>query len=163
MNKPFNYWEDYQYVIVFIPIIVGISSMLFSKSLKKIGEKIKARPNPSAFGIIWTILYLLIGVAWALNISYYSQNNTFETLTSNNLGIISNVFYSLLIFVLFIWPICYTRTRIGNKYALYVLAIGILLTVLCMCINPMVSNICMSFLLVWLVFALLLNFTDVNN
>jgi len=162
MNKPFNYWEDYQYAIVFIPIIVGISSMFFSKSLKDVGVKIKARPNSSAFGIIWTILYLLIGVAWALNISYYSQSNnttaTFETLRSSDLGIISNVFYSLLVFVLFLWPICYTK--IGKKVALYILTISILLTVLCMC---MISNICMSFLLVWLVFALLLNFTDVNN
>ncbi len=106
---------------------------------------VKARPPPIVFGIVWTILYILIGISWALG----TKGST-----------LINIFYSLLTISLFLWPI--VCTKYGLEQAMYVMLFCILFTILCMVVNSTVSNILISPLIVWLFYASLLNFNGIQ-
>lgn len=110
---------------MFIPLLSGIISSMLAGDLSKIN--VKARPPPAVFGIVWTILYILIGVSWALE----TKGNT-----------LINIFYSLLTISLFLWPII--CTEYGLEQAMYVMLFCILFTILCIMVNSKVSNILIS-------------------
>ncbi len=165
LNKPFDYWENYQYFLLFVPILVGFISS-FGYNLKNVRLE-KASPKPYVFSIVWTILYILIGISLTMNISYYMSETVTEgektygkSMTSKDSLITSCVFYGFLIFCLCMWPYTFGKNQ---RYALFLLAFCILFTILCMIMNPVVSNLCMTPLLTWLLFALLLNYSKVNR
>lgn len=129
--------------VVILPLIIGFSSQLFSK---KFSEN-KLLPS-WVFSVVWTILYLLLGIAW-----YYS-------LKGKN-WITNGYLYSSLIILLFIWPIVYTR--IGPKFGLYLFLLIFMNLFYCLLFGDIFSRICLIPLLTWLIFAFLLNFDEVNN
>lgn len=157
--------ENIEIGLLFIPSIIGIASYFVSRDLSKSGNNLRSRPPAVVFRIVWIALYLLIGAAWMLSISYYKSKNNENIdslmLKSDNVVEMVHVFYSLLIVSLFLWPVVYSRGY--KKTAMFILVFCILFTLLCAVVNPDVSNLCLAPLFTWLVFALLLNFTTVNT
>ena len=135
-------------ILIFsIPIISGFVSGSICKMGDDAGKDINARPPGYMFGIIWTLLYLLLGGAWL-----YSRSK-------NNENYSSDILYLLLILSLCLWIIVYSCKK-DKKKALYILPISMLITI---CILIHTPNFYIAPLLIWLLFALLLNFTEVNN
>ena len=110
--SPFVFY-DWQYAILFGPLALGFLSSIFGGNLRQSGNHVRVRPPPWVFFVVWTMLYTLLGVAWAMNISYWNetklQNVNLWTayginLTGNEMFIMCMCFYSFLMFCLFIWP-----------------------------------------------------------
>lgn len=136
------------YFIYIFPLIVGLLSS-YSSDLSHAGKNIPARPPGYVFGIVWFLLYILIGIAWV------------ETRKINQCE--ADSLFIVLVFLLFIWPLEYGR---NPKTALYILLITILVAIIIVNFSWNISRIAgylISPLLAWLIFALLLNYTDVNN
>lgn len=122
-------------LLIFLPLIVGFSSIfLFSK---KPNFFIKSFPKNGifpdwVFSFVWTILYLLLGIA------FYHSPYKFIYLT--------------LMFLLFLWPIIYTRNY--EKISIILFLIILMNTFYCYLFSPIISKICLIPLITWLLFAL---------
>lgn len=135
------------YVLYVAPLILGMLSG-FASNLSGAGSKIPARPPGVVFGIVWFMLYLLIGIAWV------------EARKVNQLE--SDILFLILTVALVIWPFMY---NISSKVALYVLLVILLITIIVVGYSWITSKIAgylISPLLAWIIFAMLLNFTEVN-
>lgn len=133
-------------IIFFIPLISGFLTGNLCKMGDDAGKTINARPPGYIFGIVWTILYLLLGGAWL-----YSR--------SKKKTVIVDILYILLIISLCTWVVIYGCKK-DKKSALYIIPISMLITIFILIYTP---NFYIAPLLVWLLFAFLLNFTEVNN
>ena len=110
---------------------------------KKSGKKVKFRPPPYIFGIIWPILYILLGYAWV-----NSQEHSLWYFKLSILLPLFLVFYS-----------CYK-----NKFiALGIILASILVTLICYTVSNQFSKLLLCPLLVWLGFAVLLLSFDINE
>jgi tryptophan-rich sensory protein len=135
------------YILLTAPIILGLGSGYFV-SRKKI-PKVKSYLNPPSwlFGVVWPILYLLLGYA-----SYTIWN-------SNNLSISSKHFYLFLygvqvILVMSWWPyFVYYPNKLFSTVTLVLLAIfALFITGLFFSINR-VAGYCLIPYVIWLSFA----------
>lgn len=86
-------------ICIAIPLIIGgIAALITSNSMNLYGELIKPSINPPGyiFPIVWTILYVLMGIASYLVLtSNNSQNDIHQAIT----------IYALQLFLNFLWPI----------------------------------------------------------
>lgn len=137
-------------LIILLPSLFGFITSRFCNVGNKAGIEIKARPPPVVFGIVWFILYVLIGISWMKLRNVYKSKN------------IVNILYIILIFLLNSWVIVYGCGK-NKKNALYILPISILfnLILILYSLNTISSYLLLP-LLVWLNFAMLLNYTEVN-
>jgi benzodiazapine receptor len=136
--------------LILLPNIAGLLTSLQCKMDKTNLSKNLARPPSIVFGIVWPILYLMIGVSW-LNTRYYKPEP------------ITDALYVLLNVLLNLW-IVYYNCKKDIKGALYVLVLSILATlVLIVYGNGCLSTYLLLPLLVWLLFATMLNYTEVQN
>lgn len=125
------------------PLISGYLTVFFCPMNENSGKKVKFRPPPYIFGIVWPILYLLLGYAWVS-----SKENT--------------IWYFLLSISLCVWLIVYSCQN-NKKSAIFVLLTSILLSLFCYTISKNLSKLLLLPLIVWLNFALLLNVFEVSN
>lgn len=123
-------------LLLIIPLIIGFSSNFFIKSFPKSDKKII--PPDWVFSIVWTILYLLLGIAW------------YKSIISKNSQLV-NYFYLSLILLLFLWPILYTRNY--EKLSVYILLLILMNTFYCYLFSPFISKVCLIPLITWLLFA----------
>ena len=133
---------------LYIPIITGYLMSYFCPMNKNDGVTINARPPAYIFGIVWPVLYLLLGYSWVM-----LQNNKNTDLL---FGI--NTFLGML------WLYTYACNE-NKKLALYIL-LAMILTSLYLIfysfqINPTITYFIAPYT-VWLLFALILNFKLVN-
>ena len=135
-----------EYLIILIPGITGIISTLIWKVDKNSGKSVNFRPPAVVFSIIWPILYLLFGLAW-----FYSRREN---------RLLSDLFYSILTFLLCLWIFVYSKNKIN---AIYVLLLSLLFCLLCYSIGNITSRCLISPLLVWILFAMLLNIFEVSS
>jgi len=136
-------------IVIFIPIIIGFISA-FSCTMSDSGKNIKFRPPSWVFSVGWSILYILLGFSW-----YYTLEN------SNNKYLV-NIMYSLLVLVLALWVYIYA-CRNDKKNAVYIILLSLILTLMCFVINNnMNSKLLIVPLFVWLIFALIMNTTEVQ-
>lgn len=144
------YYYKMTYFYLVIPLILGYLTSYFFPIDKKSGEKVNAKPPSWVFVILWPILYLLIGYTW------YKLRNDFKDkkYTEDFLFIIFNI-------CLCLWIILY---RLNKKYGLYILLVcyGISLFIVLYNIQNKVSLFLVP-VSVWLLFATLLNFQEVNT
>ena len=135
------------YILLTAPIILGLGSGYFV-SRKKI-PKVKSYLNPPSwlFGVVWPILYLLLGYS-----SYLIWN-------SKNLSINSKHFYLFLyaiqvLLVMTWWPyFIYYPNKFFATVTLILLAIfALVITVMFFPIN-MVAGYCLIPYVIWLSFA----------
>ncbi len=156
---------------MFGPLALGFISSFAGGSLKHGGASVPARPPPWVFGVVWTILYMLLGVAWSFNISYWNDSSLENVnlwavygmnLTGHDMFIMSMCFYSLLMFCLFLWPFMYNYVK-NPKAALYVLLMAQVFAFCLLGVNPRVCIICVAPLIAWLGFAAMIEFAETNH
>ena len=132
---------------LFFPMVVGYLASWKCKMTKS-GVTVKFRPPGYVFGIVWPILYVLLGFSW-IN-SGYKQNKYIDALyfgTSSLLGL---------------WLIVYSCFK-SKKGALSVMMLSILSIVFLMILVPTKSQLLLAPLEVWLLYALLISITDIQN
>lgn len=133
-----------KYVPIFVPLIIGtIIGFISNVNNYSIMNKPSFSPPSIVFPIVWSILYLLLGI------SYYLTKKTKEI----------NKIYYLNLILNYIWPILFFN------FKLYLLSVAILLlliiTVIEMIITFYKDNKISGYLnipyLIWLLFAFYLN------
>lgn len=53
------------YLLIFLPMILGYGTSLFCSPTSNSGSIVRFTPPGWVFGIVWPILYLMIGIAWS--------------------------------------------------------------------------------------------------
>jgi len=134
--------------VIPIPLIAGYLTSFLCPMSKKAGSKISFRPPAYIFGIVWPILYILVGFSW-----YYSFNRN-----TNILFIINTVLCCL-------WLVFYSC--MGNKiYALWNLFLLQLCNLYIIFYLLQIKQYKSIYLLLpymmWIIFAILLNIFDIN-
>lgn len=134
------------YLIVIPALLGGITSM-FCKVSKSSGQNVLIRPPPKVFGIVWPILYLLLGYSWFLE-------------STNSL---SFIFYLILNFLLCLWIVYYSCLK-NNVLSVYILVLSILFTLLAYTsATNIISKLTILPLLAWLILAYSLNVIEVEK
>ena len=135
------------YIYIIIPSVMGYITSYFCNVGKSSGANVSFRPPGWVFGIIWPVLYILFGLSW-----YYS------ILDNNNLKV--NLLYLLLSSLLCLWIIiygCYNK----KKIAIYILLISLLNILVIYTIVKIKSKLLLTPLMIWLLFATLLNIFEI--
>lgn len=129
------------------PMVAGFGVSLFCK-MEKSGVNVKFRPPPYIFGIVWPILYVLIGMSWVQSNPRQNQmiDGLFVTLSS----------------LLAVWIVVYA-CRKDKKNAVFVMVAILLSIAMLMVLIPKTSQLMLVPLGVWILFALLLSTTEVQN
>lgn len=159
-SNEIKFWNPPSSVVIFLPLILGMFAGVLSPMKKNSGIKKYMnlfscpRPPSYVFGLVWPILYILFGIAWNLTLnSYKSKSSVYD----KNMYIMSIVFYSFALLCLIIW------TKVYNSYkskmpAMYLLIVILMLTFCSYSISPPEAKLCLSPLIGWEIFALMLNF-----
>ena len=132
---------------LFYPMIAGYL-VSFKCKMSKSGTNIKFRPPGYVFGIVWPILYILLGLSW-INSDYKKDK------------IIDGLYFGLST-LLALWIVIYSCYK-SKKGALFIMMLSILAIVFLMILIPKKSQLYLAPLLVWLCYALLLSTSDIQN
>ena len=132
---------------LFYPMIAGYLVSLKCK-MSKSGNNIKFRPPGYVFGIVWPILYILLGLSW-INSEYKKDK------------IIDGLYFGLST-LLALWIVIYSCYK-SKKGALFIMMLSILAIVFLMILVPKKSKLYLAPMLVWLCYALLLSTSDIQN
>lgn len=133
------------------PILSGTLGTLICRVPKSSGEKIKARPPPYMFGVIWTVLYIFIGISWV-----FLSRSTKQTW-------LIDLLFGINIALTFLWIVLYSCSGL-KKAGLYVLIL-IFISILTL-LNVSRDSFVFYFIAPyagWVLFALKLNYTEVNS
>lgn len=136
-----------QFIRLAYPMFAGYLVSLKCK-MSKSGTNIKFRPPGYVFGIVWPILYILLGLSWIH--SNYKQIKIIDAL------------YFILSSLLALWIIVYSCFK-SKKGALFIMMLCILSIVFLMILISTKSKLYLAPLSVWLLYALLLSITDIQN
>ena len=132
-----------EHVFYFLfPIVSGYLTANICPMNSGSGSKIKFRPPGYIFGIVWPILYLLLGAAW---------------IYSNKYGI----YYLIISLLLCLWLVVYSCLK-QKKHASWVLLASLFMSFLTYTISNKTSQLLISPLIIWLLFALLMNIMEVQ-
>ena len=132
---------------LFYPMVAGFGVSKFCK-MEKSGINIKFRPPPFVFGIVWPILYILLGLSWI------NSNPDRD----KNIEILFFILSSLLAY----WIVVYACQK-DKKNAVFVMLAILLCIALLLVQIPKKSQIYLTPLGVWIFFAMLLSTTEVQN
>lgn len=137
-------------LVIIIPLLIGMLSS-FLCSMKGSGTRVKFRPPPYVFGIVWTILYICMGIAWYKALEDPTQNKTHI-----------HIIYSSIVASLFLWV--YMYGCMGKKKEASWLFILINTTVLfSLMTGPTLSRMLMCPLLAWCFFATIMSTTEIQS
>lgn len=131
---------------LFYPMIIGFTVSKFCK-MEKSGVNVKFRPPPYIFGIVWPILYILLGLSW-IN-SNPDKNSDIE------------IMFFILSSILAYWIVVYSCKK-NKKHAIFVMLAIILNISLLMIKIPQKSKLLLVPLAVWIFFAMLLSTTELQ-
>ncbi len=131
---------------LFYPMIAGFVVSKFCK-MEKSGVNVKFRPPPYIFGIVWPILYILLGLSWINSNPDKNMNNEIMFFTLSSL--------------LAYWIVVYACQK-NKKNAVFVMLAIILNISLLMVQIPKQSQIYLVPLAVWIFFAMLLSTTELQ-
>ena len=140
------------YAIGAIPLVSGLVMGAICSTGPEAGADIPARPPSKAFGIVWPILYIGMGVSWVRS---RSKDRTATT----------DILFGTLTGLLLLWQVLYGCGG-RQKDALYVLAAGIAASLAATVYTSRLeasTSWLMSPLVAWLIFATMLNFEQVNR
>lgn len=139
--------NKYDLLRLFYPMVAGFVVSKFCK-MEKSGITVKFRPPGYVFGIIWPILYILLGLSW-IN-SKPSSNKTIELL------------YFVLSSLLAYWIVVYACQK-NKRNAVFIMLAIILNIGILMVQIPKKSQLYLVPLGIWLLFALLISTTEIQN
>lgn len=141
-----NYGNLYR---LFYPMIMGFVVSANCKMGKDSGKSIKFRPPSYVFGIVWAILYILLGLSWI---------NSVKTVKDYWI----DKMYFALSTLLALWIVAYSCMK-NKKLSIYVLLLSMVIIGSLMVLIPQKSKLMLMPLTVWLSFAILMNTTEVQN
>ena len=139
--------NKYDLLRLFYPMVAGFVVSKFCK-MEKSGITVKFRPPGYVFGIVWPILYILLGLSW-IN-SNPSSNKTIELL------------YFVLSSLLAYWIVVYACQK-NKRNAVFIMLAIILNIGILMVQIPKKSQLYLVPLGIWLLFALLISTTEIQN
>lgn len=139
--------NKYDPLRLFYPMVAGFVVSKFCK-MEKSGITVKFRPPGYVFGIVWPILYILLGLSW-IN-SNPSSNKTIELL------------YFVLSSLLAYWIVVYACQK-NKRNAVFIMLAIILNIGILMVQIPKKSQLYLVPLGIWLLFALLISTTEIQN
>tara|TARA_B100001093_G_scaffold520056_1_gene612332 strand:+ start:2165 stop:2575 length:411 start_codon:yes stop_codon:yes gene_type:complete len=129
-------------LIILAPLLISFSVSSVCSPSKNAGMSVKFRPPAFVFGIVWPILYLLLGVAWVKSKQY-------------------SLYYITLICLLNLWLVVYSCYN-NKKAGIYIILLSILsLLYILILVNRKIKFYLLP-LFIWLLFALLLNTFEVQ-
>ena len=130
-----------EWIIVFIPIVTSFTNYFCRVAERgSVGPTYRVTPPGWVFSIVWPILYLFIGFAWAIAGT--------EPLTIT-------LYISLLVCLMSWAPLF----NLSYQYGLYCIHVCILAAILVYTESPRESKLFLTPLLTWLMFASKLNYT----
>lgn len=130
-----------------LPILTGTVMTVFCPMDTSAGEIVKFRPPSWVFSLVWPILYFCLGYSWVISSR------------KSNLNIIP---YSILTTLLAVWIFVYS-CKDSKKDAAFVLLASIVAIFLCFAVGNKLSKILLAPLIGWLIFALIMNTTEVQE
>ena len=139
--------NKYDLLRLFYPMVAGFVVSKFCK-MEKSGITVKFRPPGYVFGIVWPILYILLGLSW-IN-SNPSSNKKIELL------------YFVLSSLLAYWIVVYACQK-NKRNAVFIMLAIILNIGILMVQIPKKSQLYLVPLGIWLLFALLISTTEIQN
>ena len=131
---------------LFYPMVAGFFVSKFCK-MEKSGVDVKFRPPPFVFGIVWPILYILLGLSWI-------NSNPDKNM---NIELMFFTLSSLLAY----WIVVYACQK-NKKNAVFVMLAIVLNIALLMVQIPKKSQLYLVPLAVWIFFAMLLSTTELQ-
>ena len=135
--------DYYDLFLLLLPLISGYTVSSICGPSKNAGSLVKFRPPAWVFGVVWPILYMLLGYSWVLSKEY-------------------SIFYFILISLLNLWMIFYVCKK--NKVAgVYIILLSILALVYIFVSVKREIQYYLTPLLIWLLFALFLNTFEVQH
>jgi tryptophan-rich sensory protein len=146
---PTNFSQGNNIIRLLYPMIIGYIISYQCKMNKSDGSIAKFRPPPIVFGIVWPILYILIGLSWITAVN--SKTNKY-----------TDIIYFILSSLLAMWLIVYACLK-DKQSALYILLLTLLSISILMIIGPKNSQFLLSPLLIWIFYAILLSTTSIQN
>ena len=127
----------------------GINMIPRCKMTPKAGQTVKFRPPSYVFGIVWPILYTLFGLSW---IFAKQKMKTRQV----------DILFTLQAILLTSWIVVYSCLS-NKKGGIYILLLNILVLMIIIMLVPLRSQLMLVPLLVWILFALLLNIFEVQG
>jgi tryptophan-rich sensory protein len=131
------------------PILSGFLTQLISALDSNAGITVKFRPPGWVFSVVWTILYILLGFSWAI-----------AAITSER-QILAIILYLLLVLSLCVWIFVYGRSQ--KTVASWILIIALAFGFASASMGNEASKAMISPLLAWLIFAMIMNTTEIEN
>lgn len=130
---------------MFIGYLVSLKCKMNNRS----GSSVRFRPPSYIFGIVWPILYLLIGYSWV---------ESTDTIAENKIDIL----YISLSLLLGLWIIVYSclENKVGSLFVMFIIFLNLLFL---MILVPEKSKLLLAPLCVWLLYATFLLTTDIQN
>jgi tryptophan-rich sensory protein len=134
---------------LFLSMFIGYLVSLKCKMNNRSGSSVRFRPPSYIFGIVWPILYLLIGYSWV---------ESTDTIAENKIDIL----YISLSLLLGLWIIVYAclENKVGSLFVMFIIFLNLLFL---MILVPEKSKLLLAPLCVWLLYATFLLTTDIQN
>jgi len=137
----------FEILIVLIPSVLGYGLSMICPVSKNAGNEVPFRPPSYVFAIVWPILFILLGISMML--AFRMNTKLFWLYFITTVVIVSwTFFYSCL----------------GNKEAgTIILILSVLLIGCCMFFSNNTQRVLLSFLLIWCIFATVLNIYEIQE
>ena len=144
-----NLIQNYKDIFrLFFAMILGYTVSYQCKMNPNDGENVKFKPPNEVFGIVWPILYILLGISWII-----------ASRTSHRY---LDWIYFVVSSLLAAWIVIYSCMK-DKKNAIFILLLLLLLMSILMILSPTKSKLLLSPLAIWIFYATLLNTTEVQN
>ena len=137
-------------VYIILPGLVCYGIQAICSVGKDAGGKVKFRPPSWFFGVIWPILFLLLGIS--LMLSMRKNTNKYLTL----------FIFSQLILSLALWLYFY-GCRKNKIVSLWILIISFSLSLACFALGDLTIKLLLCPFIAWILFAILMNKTEVQT
>lgn len=132
-------------LIILIPSILGYSLSALCPISKSAGRSVPFRPPSYVFAIVWPILFLCLGIS--MMIAFRNNKLFWLYILTTTLIVSWIVFYS-----------CLKNKLIGS----FVLILSVLLIGICIFFSGTLQRILMSLLILWCIFASVLNIYEIK-
>lgn len=144
-------WVEFSSVL-FLPAVIGFIMGQVCQVQKTSGETVNFRPPSKVFGIVWGILYTLIGISWIFSILYSTVSKK-----------IIYTSYIILNISLCLWIYLYSCQN-DKINAIYSLVGSLIFAIICCIVNNNItSQALLAPLIGWLFLATLINVVEVQK
>ena len=152
------------------PLVVGYGTAALCPVGKNSGISVQFRPPSVVFGIVWALLFPLFGLSWvAASRKSVTSGRPSKTVKRNRKqqkfqSVMVPVTYGGAILSLGLWEYIYSSQCGNNKKAgTWVILLAILFVLMAIQLGTPISRVLACPLLAWLIFALLMNTTEVQS